>query len=370
MCGKAHTSSQQPHPYGNQQRCRQGFEQLDRLGTAQHHPQVQRPEQHEPDHLTRAAQALPALEQRAKQQVDGQATEQGLDAEPAAGHHRPNQARHVGAEDAERRTQQHRKRNAVLGSGKRIERQRNQHDEVGQQDCQQRLANAQTEIGRQHPTQGVGRDADGHADPQGGDVPFVPGALVHLGRCDVVVITGAVEYIATGCQFVQPVMFDHLRSALLHGAFSRIVLVIRSSADSMAGVNTSPVLHLRSGLAVGPQSRCVPNRRGHHARPLPTGGNSLICKALIDDARRHRGYRVLSIRSSRAGPGPCTGITLVQPGFFRCGSHRLARFQTADFAWKILTRFRSCQVRQNGENVTQIGDLCFLLLFFKKLSTE
>ncbi|MNQ83207.1 hypothetical protein D3C85_982800 [compost metagenome] len=164
--------------------------------------------------------------------MNGQPAEHRLDAKPAAGHQGANQAGDVGADHPERRTQQHRKRDAVLGAGEGIEGQRNQDDDVGQQNRQQRLANAQAKVGGEYPAQGVGRHADRHPDPQGGDVPFVPGAFVHLGRRDVVVVPGAVEDVAGGVQFVQPVALDDLRCVLLHGR-STVVLIIVLIGDPL-----------------------------------------------------------------------------------------------------------------------------------------
>ncbi|MNH11916.1 hypothetical protein D3C79_714450 [compost metagenome] len=157
--------------------------------------------------------------------MDGQAAEHRLDTEPATSHQGANQARHVGTEDAEGRAQQHRKGNAVLGAGKGIQGQRNQYHGVGQQDRQQCLAHGQPEIGGEHAAEGIGRHADRHADPQRGDVPFVPGALLYLGWSDVVVVPGAVEDVAAGVEFIQAITFTHLRSGLLHGHSTVLVFL-------------------------------------------------------------------------------------------------------------------------------------------------
>ncbi|MNP67823.1 hypothetical protein D3C76_1636970 [compost metagenome] len=97
--------------------------------------------------------------------MNRQAAEHRLDAEPATGHQRADQAWDVGTDNAKGRTQQHRKRNAVLGAGEGIERQRDQHNDVGKQNGQQRFTDTQSEIRRQHPAQGIGRHANRHADP-------------------------------------------------------------------------------------------------------------------------------------------------------------------------------------------------------------
>ncbi|MCY1366348.1 hypothetical protein D9M69_532400 [compost metagenome] len=149
--------------------------------------------------------------------MNRQPAEHGLDAEPATRHQGADQARNVGAEHAEGRAQQHRKGNTVLGAGKGVKRQGNQHDDVGKQNRQQRFTDGQAEVRGQHATKGVGRHADRHAYPQRGDVPFVPGAFAHLGRCNVVVVTGTVEDIAAGFKLEQAVALGHLRSDLLHG---------------------------------------------------------------------------------------------------------------------------------------------------------
>ncbi|MCY1399527.1 hypothetical protein D9M71_145850 [compost metagenome] len=149
--------------------------------------------------------------------MDGQPAEHGLDTKPAAGYQGADQARHIGTEHAERRAQQHRERDAVLGAREGIEGQGDQHDDIGQEDRQQRLPHRQAEIRGQYTAQGVGRYADRHADPQGGDVPFVPGSLLHLGRGDVVVVARAVEYIATGLQLIKAVLLGDVRTGLGHG---------------------------------------------------------------------------------------------------------------------------------------------------------
>ncbi|MNV65455.1 hypothetical protein D3C71_1581490 [compost metagenome] len=187
--------------------------------------------------------------------MDGQPAEHRLDTEPTAGDHGADQAGHVGAEDAERRAQQYREGNAVLGAGKRVEGQRDQHDEVGQQNRQQRLAHAQPEVGGEHPAEGVGGHTDRHAHPQGGDVPLVPGTLVHLGRGDIVVVARAVENITAGGQLVQAILLDHLRSALLHGAFSR-----SSCSCSLIGLMRWPeYTHQRYCTRISNSWMCVEN---------------------------------------------------------------------------------------------------------------
>ncbi|MNF66433.1 hypothetical protein D3C84_482240 [compost metagenome] len=77
---------QQASPHQYQQGRGQGFQPLDRLGTAQHHQQVQPPEQHETDDLAGTAKAFPVRRQGAEEQVDGQPAEHGLDTKPAAGY--------------------------------------------------------------------------------------------------------------------------------------------------------------------------------------------------------------------------------------------------------------------------------------------
>ena len=212
---------QRPHQQAeadqHQQRCRECLQPFDRLRAAQHHPQVQPPEQEETDHLAGAAEGLPGGKDRTEEEMDRQPAEQRLDAEPAARDHGADQAWHVGADDAERSAQQHREGNAVAGAGEGIEGQRDQHHQVGQQDRQQRFADAEAEVGGEDAAEGVGGHADGHADPQRGDVPPVPGTLFHPGRGDVVVVAGTVEYVAAGGQLDQAVALGHFRSALLHG---------------------------------------------------------------------------------------------------------------------------------------------------------
>ena len=136
-------------------------------------------------------------------QVHGDAAKQGLDAEPAAGHQRADQRGHVGADDAERGAQHHRKGNAELRAAEGVERQRNQHDDVGDEHRPQRFAHREPEVGSQHATQRVGRHADRHAHPQRGDVPFVPGALRDPRRRDVFVEAGTRGEIRAHLELVE-----------------------------------------------------------------------------------------------------------------------------------------------------------------------
>jgi hypothetical protein len=67
------------------------------------------------------------------------AAEEGLDAEPAAGDDRAHERRDVRAKRAERRSQQHRKRNAIRGPRMGVEHHRNQHNHVAQKNRENRL---------------------------------------------------------------------------------------------------------------------------------------------------------------------------------------------------------------------------------------
>jgi hypothetical protein len=96
---------------------------------------------------------------------------------------------------------------------------------LANQNRHQRLADTQAEVRREHAAEGVGRHADRHADPQRGDVPFVPGSFAHLGRRHIVVVTGTVEDVAAGFELEQAVALGHLRSDLLHGR-STVLLII------------------------------------------------------------------------------------------------------------------------------------------------
>ena len=113
--------------------------------------------------------------------VDGHAAKEGIDAEPATGHHRPHKRRDVRAQNAKARAQEDRKRNAVLGARVRIEHQRNENDDVADGDGESRDAQGGA-AGHDSTRQHIGGNAHRHAHPEGGDVPFRPRALSVRGR--------------------------------------------------------------------------------------------------------------------------------------------------------------------------------------------
>ncbi len=150
---------------------------LDGFRTADDDREVGDPEDKETEDLAHTAQRRPAVEHRRQHQVNRNTAEQGLDAEPAAGDDCADQRRYVRADDAERGAHDDRAGNAVAGSGIRIERQRDQDDDIRDQDGPQSFRHGQAEVGREDAAQRVSRYADGHAHPQRRNVPARPGSL-------------------------------------------------------------------------------------------------------------------------------------------------------------------------------------------------
>ena len=226
---------QRPHhqadPHRQQQGRGQRLQPLDGFRAANHHEQVERPEHEEADDLAHPAQRLPVGREARQQQVDGQPAEHRLDTEPATGDHRANHAWHVGADDAEGGAQHHREGYPEARAGEGVEGQRNQHHQVGDQNREQRLADAQAEVGGQDATQGVGRHADRHADPQCGDVPARPGAFGTLGRRDILVVTRAAGDILCHHQLDHfLIAAHHVRARLCRGHESspvQLLLLLR-----------------------------------------------------------------------------------------------------------------------------------------------
>ena len=108
--------------------------------------------------------------------VDRVAADPRLDAEPAARDQRAQQRRNVRAERAERGAAIHRKRNAVLRAGVRVEHHRNEHDEVAEENREDGLPPIHAAADERRGEH-VGRDAGRHGNPQRGetaDAPFAP----------------------------------------------------------------------------------------------------------------------------------------------------------------------------------------------------
>ena len=176
--------AQQRQTHQDQQGCRQQFQPADRLGAVADEHHVQRPEGQETQGLTQidAEQRQLVADDgiaghHIEDRVDRRAADPGLDPEPTTGDQTTQHRRQLGAAGAEAGAQQHRKRDAVFGTGMPDQQHRHQHDQVCQQDGADRLAPAHAladHARRQH----VGGHADHHAHPQRGDGLPVPGALI------------------------------------------------------------------------------------------------------------------------------------------------------------------------------------------------
>ena len=77
--------------------------------------------------------------QRREERLQRLAADPRVDAEPAARDERAHQRRQVRAGRAVRGAREHRERDAVLRAGVRVEQDRHEHDQVAEQDRQQRL---------------------------------------------------------------------------------------------------------------------------------------------------------------------------------------------------------------------------------------
>ena len=155
---------QQQQPDAQHERRADAFQKLDGLDAAQDHRDVERPEREEADpdaagHVNRARPQNP------EHGVDGLAADPGLDAEPPARHQRAQHRRNIGAAHSERRAHEHRKRNAVLRAGVRVQQHRDQHDQVAEQDGDDGLPPAHA--ARDQPRgQHVSGNAYRHRHPQ------------------------------------------------------------------------------------------------------------------------------------------------------------------------------------------------------------
>ena len=130
--GLAGDPPQQQQADSQHERRADAFQKFDGLDAAPDHDDVQRPEGEEAD-PDAARQRRRARPQDLQHGVDGLAADPGLNAEPSAGHQRAQHRRDVGAAHAERGAHQHRKRNAVLRAGVRVQQHGDQHDQVAQQ---------------------------------------------------------------------------------------------------------------------------------------------------------------------------------------------------------------------------------------------
>ena len=101
------------------------------------------------------------------------AADPGLDAEPAAGDERAQDRRHVGADDAERGAAIDGEGNAVARPGVGVEDHRHQHDDIAEENGEDGLPPVHAAVDERRG-QHVGRDAGGHGNPQGRDVPHAP----------------------------------------------------------------------------------------------------------------------------------------------------------------------------------------------------
>ena len=172
-----------------------GLQPFDRLHSSESDPQVDGPEQHETEELSGADpdptgkhvwQRRNTGPHYFQQLEDGEPADPGLNTKPAAGDDRSEDGRDVGTEESERRARQNGKGDAVSSAGVGNQGDRNEDDQITQYHRPYRRLPCPAAVD-QARRQGVGRDGDGHAHPQRGDVPHVPGTLVRRDRQQVFV---------------------------------------------------------------------------------------------------------------------------------------------------------------------------------------
>ena len=157
------------------------FHPFDRLHTADDEVDVDRPKNHEAEEFAgRDAEEREVLfgrwieaEHNGGRGIDGRAADPRLNAEPSAGHQSAHERRDVRAEGPERGAEQHRERNAVGRARMRVEGHRDEHDEIAEENGEGGLPPIHALLD-EAAGEGVSRDADRHADPEGGDVPCGP----------------------------------------------------------------------------------------------------------------------------------------------------------------------------------------------------
>src|SRR5438552_17214427 len=100
----------------------------------------------------------------AQQNIQSFAANPSLNPKPAAGHDRTHQRWKIRSVRAVTCPRKNREGNSVLRAGVRVEQNRNQHDTVAEQDCNQCLPPIHTSAD-QSRRQHVSWDAMRHADP-------------------------------------------------------------------------------------------------------------------------------------------------------------------------------------------------------------
>ena len=74
----------------------------------------------------------------------------------------------------------------------------------------------QAKVGCQYTAEGVGGHTNGHADPQGGYIAFVPGSLGDFGWRDIVVVQRTVLNVGFDIQLVKFTRLSGLGLIVLH----------------------------------------------------------------------------------------------------------------------------------------------------------
>src|SRR3989442_1336349 len=121
-------------------------------------------------------QPPPGRPEDSEQRIDRHPADPGLDAEPSARDHRPQERRDVRAARAECRAGEHGERNPVARPRVGADHERNEHDHVAQQDRDETLPPVHP-CGDHARGEHVCWNAYTHLDPERRDVPHVPGAL-------------------------------------------------------------------------------------------------------------------------------------------------------------------------------------------------
>ena len=158
---------------------------------------VQAPEEQEREPLrrgvapeARAQELRPARDDAREEDVQRLSPDPGLDAEPAARHHRAHDRGEVGADRAVGGAGEDGEGDPVPGAGVGVQQDGDEHDRVAEEDRDEGLPPvhpARHEAGGQH----VGGDAVGHADPERGVVVRRPAPAGHREGGEVFVVERA-----------------------------------------------------------------------------------------------------------------------------------------------------------------------------------
>jgi len=118
--------------------------------------------------------------------IDRRAADPRLNAKPAAGDERAHERRDIRAQRPKGSADQHGEGDAVGRPRVRVERHRDEHNQVAEKDRQDGLFPVHTLLD-EAAGQGVGRDANRHSHPKRGDAPHRPSAPARRDGREIVI---------------------------------------------------------------------------------------------------------------------------------------------------------------------------------------